>query len=1039
MTNRTVNHLDQEARSAERRLSQLAAQAEPLSPDQRAVLEEAVETLSRLREELHANAEDLQDHQVQLAAAQTDLETAEQRHRNESRRLMNEKQRQRMFLERLMEVAPVGIAVVRGQAYRFEMANAYFRAVPGAERPLVGRTFSEVFAQTSAGRVARLLDQACRTARPVHLLEHQDVWSDEEETYWNVDLVPLQDLTGAVDGVLMLARDVSREVQSRQEVVRLAEDLQQERDKLQTIMENTHAQLAYLDADFNFVHVNTAYAEGAGYTRDELIGRNHFDLFPDEENESIFRRAVETGEPVSFRGRPFVYSDQPERGVTYWDWSLVPVKGEEGETERLVFSLLNVTERERLMKQLDAQQGRLNTIIENTPEGIVVVDDQARITLTNPAADRMYARDVPYGEGYASHGDLCLCHPDGSACRPRDLPLTRAALDGEAHEDLELALIRPDGERRDLLASTAPIRDSAGEITGAVGVFRDITERKRIEEALRQHAERLRMLHELDQTILVAHSAEEIAEASLTRLRRLISCRRASVELFDFEAEEASLLAVNAEGETRLRKGRRMPLTWNRSLGKLQQGRAHAVDDLDKVPPSPSIEALRQEGIRSFVSVPLRARGSSPSRASKMLALHELIGALNVGLDTVGRLRARQMAAVKEVAQQLAIGIQQIRLNEALHAYADELEQRVANRTAQLEASEARFRAIFEQSALGIALLNRRGKVMVSNRALQEMLGRNEEVLVRRRFTDFAHPDEEIAADVAVYREMRAGERDHHRVETRYVRSDDEVRWANLVLSLVRDGQGKPQFIIAMVEDITERKRAHEALIQSEKLATTGRLAASLAHEINNPLQTVIGCLGLAEESMEGDDDEVETYVTMAHDELKRAADIVSRLRDLSRPSDAEHGEPTDVNDLIDDVLEVSRKDLKDHGIRVVRHLAEDLPRPILMPDRIKQVLLNLVLNARDAMSGRGELNMGSRYDEENDEVVIIIRDQGAGIPDEIMDHLFDPFFSTKAKGTGLGLFVSQNIVQEHGGRIEVESTVGEGSTFTVALPVSQP
>jgi PAS domain S-box-containing protein len=316
------------------------------------------------------------------------------------------------------------------------------------------------------------------------------------------------------------------------------------------------------------------------------------------------------------------------------------------------------------------------------------------------------------------------------------------------------------------------------------------------------------------------------------------------------------------------------------------------------------------------------------------------------------------------------------------------------------------------------------------------MLGATRETLVGKRLIDFAHPDEDIGQDLAVYREMREGERDHHRVETRYVGPDDEMRWANLVLSLVRGAQEEPQFIIAIVEDVTERKRAHEALIRSEKLATTGRLAASLAHEINNPLQTVIGCLGLAEESMEADE-EMDTYVTMAHDELKRAAKIVSRLRDLSRPADVERGEPTDVNALVDSVLEVSRKDLKDRQVCIVRDLQEDLPHPFLMPDRIKQVILNLVLNARDAMSGGGELRLTTAYDGQRDEVVITVSDEGAGIPDDVMGRLFDPFFSTKTEGTGLGLFVSQNIVQEQGGRIDVESTVGEGSTFKVFLPVS--
>jgi signal transduction histidine kinase len=249
-----------------------------------------------------------------------------------------------------------------------------------------------------------------------------------------------------------------------------------------------------------------------------------------------------------------------------------------------------------------------------------------------------------------------------------------------------------------------------------------------------------------------------------------------------------------------------------------------------------------------------------------------------------------------------------------------------------------------------------------------------------------------------------------------------------------------PQFIVAIVEDITEQKKAQRALVLSEKLATTGRLAATLGHEINNPLQTVIGCLGLAKETLEEHEaaGDVEKYVTLARDEVKRAARIVSRLRDVSHPSEAEAGEPIDLNDLIDEVLEVSRKNLENQRIHVVRDLSDDLPRPVVAPDRIKQVFLNLVLNASDAMAEGGELTVRSLYDEASEEVRVAFVDGGMGIPEEMIDHLFDPFFSTKEEGTGLGLFVSRNIMQEQGGRIEVESRLGDGATFTVVLPVSK-
>jgi two-component system sporulation sensor kinase A len=955
-------------------------------------------------------------------------------------------------------------------------------------------------------------------------------------------------------------RLLERAHQDRERIQDLAEALRRQRDRLQTIMESTHAHIAYLDADFNFIRVNTAYAEGSGYSREELIGENHFDLFPDAENQAIFERARNTGEPIAFQSKPFVYPERPDLGTTYWDWSLVPVKNEEGEVERLVFSLLDVTERERLMRALGEERGKLQAIIENAPEGIVVADDQARVVLTNPAADNLYMRHLPYGEPYETHADFCLCRPDGTAYEPRELPLTRSALDGETYRDVELAIVHPSGEQHDLLVDTAPIRDSDGEVTGAVGLFRDITERKRIEETVRLYADRLRVLHEIDRAILAADSADEIASSALPLLRELIPCRRVSVEIFDFDQEQSRLLAVDADGETQLDKGQRIPLAWNQALETLQRGEVFIAENVELLDSSPLAETLGEEGVQSYFSVPLRARG-------------DLIGSLNLGRCIRDALTAEQMGVLHEVATQVAIGFRQVQLYQEVQRHAENLEQRVAIRTAQLRASESRFRAVFEQAALGIGLLNEQGELLGANPALERMLGEANEMLVRRTFAEFLHPDEDTGEIREIYREILSGTRERERLETRYRGKDGETRWANVILSLVRDRRRKPEFIIALIEDITQRKEAQAelkkseqrqalalqavgggiydhpvpldetayhsegwarvlgyekkelppydefmdwlfeqvypddqarlqtvyddfvagrtesyhveirmrhkrgdwvwvegvseaterdeegrvthviglmrditerketeaALLQSERLATTGRLAASLAHEINNPLQAVIGCLGLAEESLAQDEeDDFEEYVSIGLGELRRAAGIVSRLRDLSRPTDVQRARPADVNELIDRALTVSRRQLKSHNVRVVRRLADDLPQPELVADRMQQVFLNLTLNAAESMPDGGELTVTTCYDEEADEVVAAFEDRGIGIPEDLFPHIFEPFFSTKSDGTGLGLFVSQNIAQEHGGRIEVESEEGQGCTFSVHLPVSQ-
>ena len=145
--------------------------------------------------------------------------------------------------------------------------------------------------------------------------------------------------------------------QERQAAAESASMLRQERDMLQAIMESTHTLLAYLDPQFNFVRVNSAYAMGSGHSKEELIGRNHFALFPNPENQAIFERVRETGQPVEFHAKPFEYADQPERGTTYWDWTLVPIKDGEGRVQGLLLSLLEVTERQRAEQALEVALG----------------------------------------------------------------------------------------------------------------------------------------------------------------------------------------------------------------------------------------------------------------------------------------------------------------------------------------------------------------------------------------------------------------------------------------------------------------------------------------------------------------------------------------------------------------------------------------------------------------------------------------------------------------------------------------------------------
>ncbi len=248
--------------------------------------------------------------------------------------------------------------------------------------------------------------------------------------------------------------------------------------------------------------------------------------------------------------------------------------------------------------------------------------------------------------------------------------------------------------------------------------------------------------------------------------------------------------------------------------------------------------------------------------------------------------------------------------------------------------------------------------------------------------------------------------------------------------------QNYAQTLESRVEERTRELRATQAqLIQSEKLAALGRLAAGIAHEVNNPLQPILNCLEVAMEDIENSQPVDPESLRIAELEVQRIKSIVSRLLDFSRPST---GETVEVNlhVLLEEVLVLVKKQLEKTGVRIETQL-HMLPPIQGAPVQLKQVFLNLILNAMESMPNGGIIRIEGYG--QVDGVAIKVADTGAGMKEETVARIFEPFYSTKGDGTGLGLSVTYGIVQGHGGEIRVESTPGRGSCFTVWLPHQPP
>jgi signal transduction histidine kinase len=249
---------------------------------------------------------------------------------------------------------------------------------------------------------------------------------------------------------------------------------------------------------------------------------------------------------------------------------------------------------------------------------------------------------------------------------------------------------------------------------------------------------------------------------------------------------------------------------------------------------------------------------------------------------------------------------------------------------------------------------------------------------------------------------------------------------------------------VLLVEDITLAKQLERQMLLTERLTTAGRLAAGVAHELNNPLATIAGCAEslqsrLKEAALAGRTDlaDFPNYLGLIEEEAYRCKEITGSLLQFVREP-GERRTRTDLNAVVHKTIELLSHQSRFAGARFVTELADDLPMAVVNEGQFRQVFLGVASNALEAMDGRGRLTLRTRAI--RDDIEVEFEDEGPGIPDEILGRIFDPFFTTKppGQGTGLGLAIAQGIVADHGGRIEVQSRVGKGSVFRVIVPIDR-
>jgi PAS domain S-box-containing protein len=799
------------------------------------------------------------------------------------------------------------------------------------------------------------------------------------------------------------------------------------------IFKNIRDGIVILDRDFRILSANESVHRWAGKPAADLINRDCREVFHEVGQicpHCAALEAFETGQITTVTQK----SNDQDTSV-YAELSVYPIRNESGEVVECIVFIQDITDRMlchdevlRLYNEMTQTKEYLEGIIEHSADGIVTSDLNGIITSWNKGAERIYGFTKKEAIGqFLPFVPEFLLDPEWDN--------NRKIRNGEVLKRVETFRKRKDGTIISVSLTLSPVKNAAGEIIGISGISRDISEKKNVEKELVRRNQELSRLFFISSAMRGTLDLDRVLRMVLTAVTMGdgLGFNRAILFLVDedkdilrgamgvgpasyeeafhvwerLSLEKKTLPDIMQEIDVglmrkdsffdKLSHSIEIPLTVETSLTKaVKEQKEFNIDDVGKEPLSDAV-LIQQLGTRAFAAVPLISR-------------NKVIGVLWV--DNYFNNRAiteEDMRFLTAFSNHVASAIENARLFERVKL----AEQELGN--------------IFESISDMVYFVTEDYVIKNINQAVSKRLGKSPQEIIGKKCYEIFHGMHQPWAACPHQKTVERREA--------FVQEVEDLHMGGTFItssSPIFDITGQFMGTVHVVSDITELKNLRERVIKTERMAALGEVAARVAHEIRNPLVSLGGFARRLEKKLNGG---LKEYADIIAKEVGRLEDILNEILSFVKETRIQK-ERVEAQKLMEEVISLTRSEIDDRGISLIQEFGDPVELYV-DPNRVKDALLNILKNAIQALENHGTITL--KIYRKNKTCILEIRDTGPGIAEEDLPFIFDPFYTRKKAGTGLGLTITHRIIEEHDGRIEVESKTGEGSTFRVVIPIKEP